>query len=384
MKGLRRFAAIASVMLVTVGAQAYDFESGGFYYEVISGTKKVKVVGDALDHSTYKDLVVVPSEVTYNSEKYSVTAIGAKAFVRSQAVSVQIPEGVTEIGDSTFYFSDKLQNITLPQSVRTISRAAFAGTAIKDVVVPEGVTVLGNGAFQSCSQLHTVYLPSTLKTIESYGFNNCNNLAEIYCKAEATPAATGWAIFIGLSDIDVIVPDKSVSNYKSTSPWSDETTFSIYPSEDVEASVQVTGHAADGYDELSLGEHVAYKIYYGDELVAITAAEKYYLPSDGKTYKIVPTNTFSDAVAMTYKTTNVAGLELPDDEVPLNIFTDGDAIYVESGGDNTEGWVIEVYDASGAIVYKAPYTSDTSITGLPAGKMYIVRCDDVVKKVILF
>lgn len=365
-------------------ATAYDFVSGGLYYNIIPGTKTVAVTSEAAEHSTYSGRVIIPESVTHSGEKYTVAAIGNKAFIRSKVTDVQIPDNVKSIGDSAFYFAEGLVNVTLPQHIKDIPSCAFAGTSITAIAVPEGVTTLSNGAFQSCLQLHSIFLPSTLKRIAAYGFNNCSNLAEIYCKAANPPEATGWAIFIGLSDIDVIVPDSSVDTYGKTAPWSDTQTFSIYPSEPVEVTLNISGKNVGEYDELTLGEDIVYKIYQGDKLVAITAADKYYVPSDGKTYSIVPSNTFSDADAVTY-TASTAGVEstFADGNENVKIYADGDVIRIEpQDNSSTYAKQVYVYDAYGTLYYRCA-APDTEITGLPTGHLYIVRCGNVVKKVVL-
>lgn len=71
---------------------------------------------------------------------------------------LDIPEGLTEIGDYSVYYAG---NIT-------------------EVTIPEGVSRIGEGAFGDCSSLTKVQLPESLKSIESFAFYNDNNLTEIY------------------------------------------------------------------------------------------------------------------------------------------------------------------------------------------------------------
>lgn len=386
MKNIFQKGLLAGALAATVAnaAVAYDFTSGGLYYNVIAGTKTVAVTSENAEHSSYSGRVIIPGSVTFNGEKYTVAAIDHKAFIRSKVTDVQIPDQVTAIGDSAFYFAEELVNITLPQKLTKLPACALAGTSIAAIAVPEGVTTFGSGAFQSCLQLHSVFLPSTLQRISAYGFNNCSNLAEIYCKAANPPEATGWAIFIGLENIDVIVPDTAVDNYGKTAPWNDAETFSIYPSEPVEVSLNILGKNVGEYDELTLGENIVYKIYTGDELVAITAAEKYYVPSDGKTYKIVPSNTFSDADAVTYTaSTSGIGDNFADDNENIKIYADGDVIRIEPQ-DNSSAYAqqVRVYDAYGTLYHRCA-VSDTEITGLPTGRIYIVCCGNVAKKIVL-
>lgn len=357
-------AAIAAA--TTMQATAYDFACDGLYYNIIDSTSCVEVTRENSGNSTYSGTVIIPGTVTDGSSQYTVTRIASSAFIRSAVTDVQIAGSVAEIGDSAFCFAESLANVTLPPTLTTLSQSALSATAIEAVCVPEGVATLGKAAFQSCQKLHTVFLPSTMETIESYGFNGCTSLAEIYCLAETPPAATAWAIFIGLTGIDVVVNDEAVSAYKATEPWSDEETFTIYPSEPVEVTINVSGKNDGDYDVLTLGENIAYKIYQADSLVAITAATRYYLPADGLTYKIVPTNFFNDADTVSYTTTSAGISPTVADSGKGGIYAHGGKVYVEGGGSET----VEIYTPDGVLRYR---DTDAVIEGLPRNSVYIAR-----------
>ncbi len=64
-------------MLSLIKAYAYDFEVDGIYYSVLSledMTCKV-VAGD----EKYVGDIVIPAEVTYNTQQFTVTSIGENA-----------------------------------------------------------------------------------------------------------------------------------------------------------------------------------------------------------------------------------------------------------------------------------------------------------------
>ena len=88
-------------LLLPIVANAYNFESGGIYYNINEDGTSVSVTYN--DNNSYSGSVVIPATVTYNSTTYSVTSIGSYAFYGcSGLTSITIPESVTSIGENAF------------------------------------------------------------------------------------------------------------------------------------------------------------------------------------------------------------------------------------------------------------------------------------------
>lgn len=355
-------------LAATMGAcasQASTFESGGIYYATTgAGTVAVaRVPAEKAVNAPYKGVYIIPEQVYYDGANYQVTAIADSAFFQSKATEVQVPNTVTSMGECAFAYATDLTSVTLPLHLSNVSKMLFAGTSVTNVAVPEGVTNIGWGAFQSCSMLHTMLLPSTTKKIEAYGYNNCHNLYEIYCAAPTAPEAGGWAIFIGLNGIDVIVPDdEAVAKYAADPVWGDEQTFTLYPSEEV--SISMTGEVEkynDHYMRFALGNNLAYKIYKGDELVALTAADHYYVPitAEGATYDIVPTDMMNDAEATRVVLEPTAVTSVPTDADLPEVYGRDGAIHIHG---NTHGAMVTVFDMYGRLCFRRATNGDEVIT----------------------
>lgn len=81
--------------------------------------------------------------------------------------SVEIPEGITVIGDNTFMGCTKLESITLPSTLSVIRRAAFGNCQLlSDLSVPAGLTRLEDYAFLNCLSLKKICLTSSLEEME--------------------------------------------------------------------------------------------------------------------------------------------------------------------------------------------------------------------------
>lgn len=107
--------------------------------------------------STIDGYTVVGIQSFHNEEGYSYPNI----FVRK----VVLPETVTYIADGAFYDSDdwaakthfELQEIVLPQSLKTIGKNAFYNNYyLQKIDIPAGVTEIGRGAFAKCQNLSDI------------------------------------------------------------------------------------------------------------------------------------------------------------------------------------------------------------------------------------
>ena len=369
------FVALSLSAMMPMAGMAQSFESGGLYYDVV-GEGEVEVVAPPKDSgATYEGVVCIPERVEHEGVAYAVVRIANGAFRDTNVTDVQIPNTVTEIGDSVFDSALRLANVTLPMGITSVPAAMFEKTAIKAVAIPDGVTLVGEGAFQTCESLESVFLPSTLQKIEAYGFNGCQQLREIYCLAATPPEATGWAIFLGLSGIDLLVPEESMDEYGEATPWSDSETFTIYPPESVEISLPASTDHGD-WVALPLGMNFAYKIYDGSELIAVTAADSYWVrkPQGKKTYTVVPTNYFYDSPATVYEV-GMSAVEHVSAETAVVAAKNGRIVVDGFDGNG----VVEVFGVSGQLVYSG---TDTAIS-VPARGIYIVRVAGQTFKVAL-
>lgn len=75
---------------------------------------------------------------------------------------VIIGEGVTGIGANAFVADPYLYSVTLPSTIQRIEERAFDCSSLSKINLPEGMTYLGDYAFPWCYNLNELNLPSTL------------------------------------------------------------------------------------------------------------------------------------------------------------------------------------------------------------------------------
>lgn len=95
-------------------------------------------------------------------------------------LELEIPEGVTVIGDEAFEYRREVTSIVIPDSVTEIGACAFSHCeSLKEIVIPEGVTKLESSMCDFCENLQSVHLPESLAEIESCALHNCSQLEHL-------------------------------------------------------------------------------------------------------------------------------------------------------------------------------------------------------------
>lgn len=109
--------------------------------------------------------------------------------------NVSLPNSITDIPDSTFNACSSLTNIIIPNSVTRISSSAFYNCNLSSINIPSGVTFIGDEAFARNSGMTSVTVNAiTPPTLGSKAFDYTNN-CPIYvpCESvEAYKAASDW------------------------------------------------------------------------------------------------------------------------------------------------------------------------------------------------
>ena len=94
--------------------------------------------------------------------------------------ALEIPDGITSIGDFTFYGCSNITSVSIPYSVKSIGRYAFyLCESITDVTIPESVTKIGNYAFRDCRNLTNITIPESVTNLGSCAFYNCDKIESI-------------------------------------------------------------------------------------------------------------------------------------------------------------------------------------------------------------
>ena len=121
------------------------------------------------------------------AEPSRLMSIGAKAFsgCSSLASSIELPSGVTSLGDE-----------------------AFRNSAITSVSLNEGLITIGKSAFENCDNLGGVTIPASVQSIGHYAFTNINSdLFSLRIEDAETPITfvcdNSWPQFCDMNNVEV-------------------------------------------------------------------------------------------------------------------------------------------------------------------------------------
>ncbi len=165
----------------------------------------VKDIGSRAFYSC-DQLETVIFEKSYSGE------IKGEAFAYSEKIKeIEIPEGVTYIGNSAFTGCKGLTSITLPNSLLYLSSGAFRETSLVSVMIPQSVISLGDGVFSFCYELKDITLYTA--TIESLrgGLGGGTAMEYVHIIGDAPQAEE--AIIRSQNDLFVIYYDEGTSGW---------------------------------------------------------------------------------------------------------------------------------------------------------------------------
>ena len=160
---MRKLFVLLFLAVLPLAMSADPVEVNGLWYELNTDTSPTAVVINPQDGSHYSGDIVIPSTVSYEGVKYTVT----------------------EIGSWSFCWNDD----------------------ILSVVIPSTITAIGDGAFMGCNNL--AYIISNIQV----AFDVPKNA---FCNSDY---AIGETVYYNRSSAILYVPAGSLSNYQSHAGW---------------------------------------------------------------------------------------------------------------------------------------------------------------------
>lgn len=194
----KKFFTLVLMLIVAINTFAYDFESNGIYYKILSKKKCTCAVTNQSETSSkkYAGNIVIPSTVQDNDGvDYTVSAISDYAFWGCvELQNVVIPNTVTEIRDDAFGRCSSLSNITFQSGHKELYLSdhnrqgpLFAECSLDSVFIGRNLTskayvayIESSSPFSESKLLRSVYVSDSVTYIGKYCFRDCENLEYVY------------------------------------------------------------------------------------------------------------------------------------------------------------------------------------------------------------
>ena len=224
---MKRFVIFATLLVIALSAFAQGVIYGGLKYYVYPDTHEAVVI----DENTWSGELVIPSEIKFKDEAYTVKTISGQAFFNcTELTKVTLPKSLEkitsqmytwygpwgwmpecfsnpfrgctslesiEVDDDNNYFcsvdgvllsKDKRNLFSYPagkkqksyfisENVRKVCGFSFSNSQyLTDIIMSDSVTFLDAGAFEACKNIQSVRLSENIDHIDYWTFERCESL----------------------------------------------------------------------------------------------------------------------------------------------------------------------------------------------------------------
>lgn len=209
----------------TYDGKTYNINDNSYVNNVLESVtfepnSNIKTIGEgAFQACTKLSSVVIPNSVTTMKDKafyacfslsdvhfqtkedntVDLKVLPTSAFSYCPFTSIELPEGIEEIGDRSFQYNFYLKTMKLPNTLKKIGPHFLCDAkSITTLTIPASVTYIDGAAFHGCENLKTVYLLGPASTLianesesETFGANkNIKNAPD----CEKVTNCTFWVL----------------------------------------------------------------------------------------------------------------------------------------------------------------------------------------------
>ena len=120
------------------------------------------------------------SKLQTTKQHFSETKETLKSLIDRTITSIDIPQGMTNIGSQSFNQCRDLASVTIPDSVTNIGSYAFCNcNSLASIIIPSSVTSLQANVFINCDSLTDVFIPNSVTRVAVTSFSGCSSLTNV-------------------------------------------------------------------------------------------------------------------------------------------------------------------------------------------------------------
>jgi hypothetical protein len=183
--------------------------------------------------------------------------------------SLKAPKTLKQVGAYAFYGCNNLNEVEfLGDTLDSIGTGAFQScSTLHKIEVPEGVTDIADSTFDGCQNLNVIILPDSLKNIGDNAFKDCSNIHEMVIPAGVTHISNNSFAGANQEAIDTSKNQYSQKFIKGTLPaagtvfTTGKIKYKITKSADKNGTVAVVGVTTKKLKTAKIGKTIMYKGY---------------------------------------------------------------------------------------------------------------------------
>lgn len=154
------------------------------------------------------------------SEGYSEAEAITAALIDRSIEEIVIPEGVTKIGGYCLLQCYSLKKLTIPNTVTHIGGYALGINNLTSLDIPDSVIELGNSSIYNCSKLESITFGKSLSAIVTNNFNDLPKCVIYdFSKCEQIPKMGGACFRSINSEAKIIVPASLYTEWIVATNW---------------------------------------------------------------------------------------------------------------------------------------------------------------------
>lgn len=187
-----------------------------WYFE--DGTLTVKGSGNMINKPETDREMISPNDLDITLVKKiiiedGVTSVGDYSFFWFEnAKEATIADSVTYIGNYAFAGCPNLTSIKLSNSVTTIGKNAFGGCPVDSFDLPDSLTSIDDYAFIDCSYMTKITIPQNVTSIGEFAFAGCTSVRSATIKC----AVTGCGLFKGCTVLSTVTMNPSIKKLEAS------------------------------------------------------------------------------------------------------------------------------------------------------------------------
>lgn len=108
----------------------------------------------------------------------TLKTIGDYAFSYCEFKNINLPDSLESIGEYAFTYC-KFENIKLSNSLESIGERCFANSELTEITIPENVKTIGKYAFYKCEKLESAKFDNCTADVSEFLFEDCIKLSTV-------------------------------------------------------------------------------------------------------------------------------------------------------------------------------------------------------------